>query len=313
MEMTLRPANEQEQLYGSSQSSQISAQTGFLGWLRGDVGNGEDAFKIKWYSYGNSPQNEDCQEEIDAILGILRTEKRYDQLLNDRNALRAYCTNHPSDISNGFYKGACYRVDIQNHTYILQIRVMDPDRPIVGNCYRRDWLNAHIEAAKQGIRFIDKNYNDLFRLADGDRVRIVNGNGRNDYICRYIDPCHLEVGNNLFHICEFAERMERAGNKVIPLRRSLPQTCLSVLESNGELIKITLGESGYEKTYFPGSSNMRDVADNINRAMGITKAQEAAMVMGSMFGWQAPGADPKNYDEKGHPIRPQHRDRDDAR
>ena len=84
MEMTLRPANEQEQLYGSSQSSQISAQTGFLGWLRGDVGNSEDAFKIKWYSYGNSPQNEDCQEEIDAILGILRTEKRYDEFLNDR-------------------------------------------------------------------------------------------------------------------------------------------------------------------------------------------------------------------------------------
>ena len=28
-------------------------------------------------------------------------------------------------------------------------------------------------------------------------------------VCRYIDERHCEVGNNLFHIGEFAERMER--------------------------------------------------------------------------------------------------------
>jgi hypothetical protein len=32
-----------------------------------------------------------------------------------------------------------------------------------------------------------------------------------------------------------------------------------------------------------------------------------------MFGFDVPAADPANYDEKGQPIKPKHRDRGDAR
>ena len=30
--------------------------------------------------------------------------------------------------------------------------------------------------------------------------------------CRFVDEYHTEVGNNLYHICEFAEVMQRSGN-----------------------------------------------------------------------------------------------------
>ncbi len=34
---------------------------------------------------------------------------------------------------------------------------------------------------------------------------------------------------------------------------------------------------------------------------GITPAQQEAMLVGSMFGWDVPGADPDHYDKEGNP------------
>ena len=81
---------------------------------------------------------------------------------------------------------------------------------------------------------------------------------------------------------------------------------------------VRLNVAKSEKGYLPsdmqikGKSN-QEVAEIANHASGVTKAQEAAMLAGSMFGWQTPAADPKNYDEQGQPIRPKQRDRGDAR
>ena len=69
--------------------------------------------------------------------------------------------------------------------------------------------------AEKGIRFIDSNYNTLFRIPDGGKIRVTYKDGeKREFVCRYIDEYHLEVGFgscNLFHICEFAERQENIG------------------------------------------------------------------------------------------------------
>ena len=74
------------------------------------------------------------------------------------------------------------------------------------------------------IRFIDSHYKDLFRIPDGGTIRITFSNGEKaDRTCTYIDDYHVKVGNNVFHICEFAERMEQNGNKVEPVEPTTPR------------------------------------------------------------------------------------------
>jgi len=83
---------------------------------------------------------------------------------------------------------------------------------------------------------------------------------------------------------------------------TLPKFCLSVMPSSGDMINIMRGVSGYFPSDWnrPGDKKYnRETADMANEALGITKAQESAMLHGSMFGWNTKLADPKSYDDKG--------------
>ena len=76
----------------------------------------------------------------------------------------------------------------------------------------KEWLDKHIQKAEQGIRFIDPQYKELFRIPDGGKVIVTTSWGeKREYPCRFIDEYHTEVGSNLYHICEFAERMQKNG------------------------------------------------------------------------------------------------------
>ena len=80
-----------------------------------------------------------------------------------------------------------------------------------------DIIDKHIENASRGIRFINSRYKELFRIKDGDSITITEPSGvQYDRKCRYVGEYHTQVGQNLFHICEFAERMEHNGNKYMP-------------------------------------------------------------------------------------------------
>ena len=75
---------------------------------------------------------------------------------------------------------------------------------------RRRSLQEPASLPTHDIRFIDSRYKELFRIPDGEHIIVTDRYGKmKSYPCRYIDDYHLEVGRNLFHICEFAERMEQ--------------------------------------------------------------------------------------------------------
>ena len=78
----------------------------------------------------------------------------------------------------------------------------------------------------------------------------------------------------------------------------LPDMCWSVNEADGSLICIKQGESGFfpSKWSTCDADTNRRLADYYNQKHGITKAQEQAMSVGSMFGWNVPGVNPKLYE-----------------
>ena len=82
------------------------------------------------------------------------------------------------------------------------------------------------------------------------------------------------------------------------IAKGLPELCFSTLQTTGQLICIRRGESGYYPSEWETGDKERNVeeADRLNERMGVTPAQRLAMEIGSMAGWDVPGADPKNYE-----------------
>ena len=232
------------------------------------------------------------------------SQAQHEAILIDRAVLTSYCYQNPDSKKPGSYgRELTLRADTDKHAYMLRLNPQKGEYNLYCYCYRRDRFDRHLKNAEKGIRFIDPNDKELFRIEDGDKVRYSTRSGETRQMtCRYIDDYHFEAnsyrGNNLCHICEFAELYQNHGcHGIIPLRQSLTESCFSTLEATGELIVIAKGEKGYSPTgVFPQDTSPKEGAAALNAANGVTKAQEAAMVAGSMFGWETPAANPKNYD-----------------
>ena len=322
MDFSIRTATPAEQMYSYSQSSQIEGQTCCIGHLRADFDSDGNSFYSSWADHNASLKDQAFKDEFDHLINTLRglegieaSQPENKAILGSRVALTSYCYQNPDSKRPGFYgRELILRADTQKHAYILRLNPQKGDYNLYCYCYRKDWLDRHLKNAEKGIRFIDPNYKELFRIEDGDKVRYSTRSGETRQMtCRYIDDYHFEAnsyrGNNLYHICEFAELYQNHGcHGIIPLRQSLPESCFSTLETTGELIVITKGEKGYSPTgVFPQDTSPKEGAAALNAANGVTKAQEAAMVAGSMFGWDTPAANPKNYDALGQPIKNQRR------
>ena len=81
------------------------------------------------------------------------------------------------------------------------------------------------------------------------------------------------------------------------LAEGLPELCFSTLLTSGDLICIKRGETGYYPSEWNTGDKERNVelADELNKQLGVTMWQRKAMEIGSMCGWDVPGADPSKY------------------
>ena len=317
MELTLQTATPTERLYTARQSMQIEGQTGCIGHLRADMGEDGKGFFKTWKDHRENLSTEEFQQEFESVLNALVGDEQYGGFLKSRDAMRDFCQERPeSGFNDGFAFG--FRADTAQYAYLIRLQPYKGEENLFIYCYRRDWLDSHMKQAEKGIRFITPNYEEKFRIADGDMVQIRCQDGRAlARVCRYIDDCHVEVGtgwDNLYHICQFAEMMERNGNSVIPLRNSLPLICYGKVPEKRAIVMFERGFDGYRSASFATKGRTsQKLVDELNSGMGVSKAQAAAMLAGATQGWATLAADPKNYDEQGQPIKPRNRDRGDAR
>ena len=318
MDMTIRPMTPQERMYSYTQSQQIMGQTGCIGHLRGDMDSNGKGFFTSWDDHRTDLKTDAFRAELDDVVNAMRFDPQYGGVLKDRRTLGTYCRQRPES-SFGNNREYGFRTDTVQYSYLMRLNPNPGEYNLYIYCYRRDCLDRHMKHAERGIRFITPNYKELFRIPDGDSIRINRGDDTHtDKTCRYIDEYHVEVGSgwdSIFHICQFAEQMERCGNTVIPLRSSLPDQCFVYLPTTHEIGVVQKGDMGYYRSVL--SSEHREdgqsFVDELNCNNGVTKAQAAAMSAGSMFGWATPAADPANYDEQGKLMKPRRADRGDAR
>ena len=309
----MEPISKAERKYTYSQSSQIAGQTGLIGYLRADFGQDGEDFFSSWNDQDRSLKTQEFKDEFDAILNDLR---HGDGLLSGRTALAKYCYSHPEASMHTERNEFGLRINTEKYSYLLRLTPNKGDYNLYCYCYLKDRLDRHMKNAEKGIRFIDPHYKEKFRLTDGDSIRIVYPDGTHrDRVCRYVDDYHLEVGSNLYHICEFAELMEESGKNVIPLRSDLPEMCYAVHVETGEVIIVKKPETGFYKTDIKtsGREESEKLVEEANKNLGVTKAQAEAMYCGSLFGFHVPGADPKQYDSMGNILKSARTERDEAR
>lgn len=108
------------------------------------------------------------------------------------------------------------------------------------------------------IRFIDSHYHDLFHLPDGGHIQIDYGNESVLKRCTFIDEYHTQIGFNVFHICQFAELMERNGNHYCAEPETeTAQAAWKV--GRGNYLEVELYGDGFD--YYLYDDEFRQIAD----------------------------------------------------
>lgn len=317
MDLTLRPMKPNEFDYCYSQSGSISGRTGLIGYMRAYFEDGRN-FYSNFYDYQTDYKSYTFCDEFNELIEMLRTDQKYGKMLKDLSSVKRSCNGQtPID---PFGQEFGFRADSAQYSYMLRLNPNKGQYNIYCYCYVRRWLERHLENASKGIRFITRNYKEKFRIEDGDIIRMTTQDDKRvDMVYHYLDDYHFEDyadgRRETYHICQFAELLEKNGCKeLIPMRSSLPARCYILLEDEVRMVCIRKGEPGYLLVNVEGDREMltqRAAAEN--RMLGVTEAQKEAMLAGSMFGWAAPAANPKNYDEKGRPLSSVNHDRGECR
>ncbi len=243
MQTQLKPWTGSERLYFYPQSAQIVGQTAQIGRLRIDFGRQGNEFYSTWEDSRLSLKSDKFRQQFDDVINDLRFGDG-NRPLAGRKEMTEFLRDKQAAILPGDGEWHGFQIDSEEYTSLLRCKPSPGDYEAYVWCYKKDWLDEHMANAEKGIRFIDSHYQDKFRIRDGNRIRITFPDGEiQEKQCRYVDDTHFEMDRgigpfSLFHICQFAEQMERSGAAVAPADQPL-----AVLHETDDEIRIALVSS----------------------------------------------------------------------
>ena len=150
------------------------------------------------------------------------------------------------------------------------------------------------------IRFIDSQYQTLFYIPDGANIALTYSDGETAVRpCKFIDDYHTQVGNNVYHICQFAEIMERNGASYMPEPEIMGDEAAWKVGKD-RILAVQTCEDGYDYTLLDENYNeidggqvdnpelsMLEVRQDILESFGLERRELRAMfyedVMEQMF------------------------------
>ena len=135
--------------------------------------------------------------------------------------------------------------------------------------------NRAVTDQPKEICFIYPDYQEKFRIPDGEQVIVTYPTGKNRaFVCKYIDDEHILVGRRAYHIREYAEHLQKLGAHVYPFpeKRTVWQDIdLDIKDWIDDLREEypDLGEDELiQKMYEINAEYLGDERDNLNIQCG---------------------------------------------
>ena len=123
------------------------------------------------------------------------------------------------------------------------------------------------------IRFIDSHYKDLFHIPDGSCVQIHYPDEMVVKPCTFIDEYHTQIGYNVFHICQFAEIMERNGASYMPEPEIMGDEAAWKV-GRDRILAVQTCEDGYDYTLLDENYNEIDGGQVDNPELSIIEVRQ---------------------------------------
>lgn len=124
------------------------------------------------------------------------------------------------------------------------------------------------------IRFIDSGYHELFRIPDCGVIQVEYPDGHTFTAkCGFIDEYHTLIAGNVFHICEWAERMEQNRANFEPEPLTAKEQTAWDLGRHGYLALQTC-DGGWDYTFYNRDYTLRDGGQMDTPELSAEEARE---------------------------------------